>query len=220
MTDEFEITLLRNQLDLILDPNYPNRDEILDALSFHIHHSQKHTNTLQDKFMDLYTGPKDKVEEFKVLLGAAMLLSIGTSPEKVKERVSKVLDLAEEVEELGLKHQEEDSYSAIPEMKLGGIFKDGLSVPVKPVNAENIWQWRIDHHVPNLDHSTLHSLPRGISVKILSCGESFWCEVLEQIHKGTYLVRVVNDLVSTARHGLSLHDHIVINYKNIMEISW
>lgn len=220
MTDEFEISVLRNQLDLILDPNYPNRDEILDVFAHHIYHSQKHTNALQDKFMDLYTGPKDKVEEFKILLGASMLLCVGTPPETVKKRINKILDLAEEVEELGRQHGEEDAYSAIPEMKLGGLVQDGISIAVKQVEADNIWEQRIKMGAENLDYSYIQNLPRGINVKIVVSGEAFWCEVLEQMAKGTYLVRVDNDLVMTHLHNLKADDCIVISYKNILEISW
>jgi hypothetical protein len=220
MSDEFEVANLREKLDQLLDPSYPNREAILDCLSYHTYHSTKHTTTLQEKFLDLYTGPKDKIEEFKVILGATALLAIGTPVQKVKDRLNKVLDFVDEVEQFGTANRIEDAHSATQEMKLGALVQDGASIAVKPNDADNIWQQRIDMGIENLDYKTLQGLPKNISVKIVVRGEAFWCEILERMSKGVYLVRVDNQLVMTHLHNLELDDNIVISYKNIMEISW
>ena len=214
MSDDFEIALLRQKFDEILNPDYPNRDKILDAFAFHVFQSQKHTMQLQEKFMNLYTGDKDKVEEFKLMITAVMLLTTGVSPSKVKERINAVLDLADEVEELGRKHQQEDDYTGIPDIGIAP------SSEVVFCRLEDIYDWREKNGVTNLPESELMRLPKDINVKVLCKGESFWVKILEQMHDAQYLCEVNNELVRSDLHGLKLGDRILVHIRSIMEISW
>lgn len=215
MSDEFEISQLREKINEILDPEYPNRDEILDEFAYHVYHSQKHTNALQEKFRRLYTGEKDKEQEFGVLFAAAMLVSIGTPVWKVQKRLNSLLDLAEEAEELALKHNSE-----LPDMKLGGVVRNGLSVAIKSADLEDVWEQRQILGIENLSRKTFAKISAGVNVKVVSKGESFWCEVLEVLPDNLYLSRVNNELIYTDSHNLKLDDCIVVTYRHILEISW
>lgn len=247
MSDEYEIANLRNKLDDVLDPNYPNREEVLDVFAEKLHISNKAVEDLRDEFFRLYTGEKDKVEEFKLLVSATSLLQSGKSAEYVREKINKFLDLIDGVQEVAEEDEYSPTYDALPpvDWKPGGeakielkpldeILQDRLRdlglLGKWPVEFNppflDIWGYRQDRGLEQLPVQMLRGLKPGINVKVSTVGESFFCEIIAQLTSENYLCRVNNELMNTngelaqPGHGLKLHDKVIVNARQIKDVSW
>ena len=111
----YEEDKLREKFSEVLDPNYPDRDMILDMFAARVHESQSAMNLLQEEFEHVYRGSKDPQEEFKVLLVACVQLYRGIDPAKIKPAIDKMLDVADYIEE-EIIGKENKSY--VPDIKL------------------------------------------------------------------------------------------------------